>query len=295
MCDQDTPQDFADHVNANPLSRRHFVALSAGLSMANLLALFPAVADAADVTESEVMIKTPDGNADCYFVHPAQGVSAAVIVWPDVLGLRLAFRAMGKRLAENGYAVLVVNPYYRKNKAPVVADGASFQDTKVRDAVMPLLQIFLGDVPGMQSDAKAYVAWLDTQAAVDKKRKIGTTGYCMGGPPVLRTAGVSDRIGAGATFHGAALAAADANSPHLAIAKSKAGFLIAIADGDDKQDPKAKDMLKETFAKNGQKATVEVYTGCAHGWTVPDFPVYDKAGAEKAWTAMLDLFKTNLA
>lgn len=294
MCDLDTPQEWADHVNSNPVSRRHFMAISAGLSMSSLLAMFPAVANAADVKENEVSIKTADGTCDAYFVHPAQGASAAVIVWPDVLGLRPAFRAMGKRLAENGYAVLVVNPYYRTNKSPVVAEGAQFSDQKVRDSVMPLLQKFLGDVNGMQSDAKAYVAWLDQQTAVDKKKKIGTTGYCMGGPPVLRTAGVSDRIGAGATFHGAALASADPNSPHLAIAKSKASFLIAIADNDDKQDPKAKDTLKETFAKNGQKATVEVYTGNAHGWTVPDFPVYDKAGAEKAWTAMLTLFKASL-
>ncbi|HTQ99760.1 MAG TPA: dienelactone hydrolase family protein [Candidatus Acidoferrum sp.] len=294
MCEHDTAQEWEDHVKANPLSRRHFMAISAGLSLASLLEMFPVAANAADVKESDVTIKTPDGMSDCYFVHPAQGASAAVLVWPDVLGLRPAFRAMGKRLAENGYAVLVVNPYYRTNKSPVIPEGATFDD-KTRPIVMPLLQKFLGDVPGMQSDAKTYIAWLDQQAAVDKKKKIATTGYCMGGPPVLRTAGVSDRIGAGATFHGAALVAADANSPHLAIAMSKAGFLIAIADGDDKQDPKAKDTLKETFAKNGQKATVEVYIGCAHGWTVPDFPVYDKAGAEKAWTAMLALFKTNLA
>jgi carboxymethylenebutenolidase len=293
MCDLDTPEEWNDHVNSSPLSRRHFMAISAGLSMSSLLAMFPSVANAADVSESDVTIKTADGTCDAYFVHPAQGASAAVIVWPDILGLRPAFRAMGKRLAENGYAVLVVNPFYRKLKAPVVADGASFQDQKVRDVVFPLMQSLTAD--GTFTDAKAFVAWLDQQAAVDKSKKIGTTGYCMGGPLVVRTSSVSDRIGAGATFHGGGLTTADANSPHLLLAKTKASFLIAIAEGDDKQDPKSKDILKETFAKNGQKATVEVYTGCAHGWTVPDFPVYDKAGAEKAWAAMLDLFKTALA
>ena len=238
MCDQDTPQDFADHVNANPLSRRHFVALTAGLSMANLLAMFPSVANAADVTESEVNIKTADGTADCYFVHPAKGASAAVLLWPDVLGLRPAFRAMGKRLAENGYAVLVVNPFYRKMKAPVVPDGASLQDPKVSGVVFPLMQGLTAD--GTFIDAKAFIGWLDQQAAVDKKKKIGTSGYCMGGPLVIRTTSVSDRIGAGATFHGAALANDKPESPHLLLAKTKASFLIAIADGDDKQDPKPK-------------------------------------------------------
>ena len=291
MCHLDTQEEFDDHVNSNPVSRRHLLAISAGLSLSNLLAMFPSAANAADVTESEVNITTPDGTADCYFVHPSQGASAAVLVWPDVLGLRSAFRAMGKRLAENGYAVLVVNPFYRKAKAPVVPEGS--QLGAVRDIVFPMMNSLTPEI--QFTDAKAFIAWLDQQPAVDKTKKMGTTGYCMGGPIVMRTTSVSDRVGAGASFHGGGLVTADANSPHLAIAKSKAHYLIAIADGDDKQDPKVKDTLKETFAKNGQTATVEVYTGCAHGWTVPDFPVYDKAGAEKAWAAMLDMFKTALA
>lgn len=294
MCDQDTPHDINEYLDSNPLTRRHFMAISAGLSLSSLLAMYPEASNAADVTESDVMIKTPDGTADCYFVHPAKGASAAVLVWPDILGLRPAFRAMGKRLAENGYAVLVVNPFYRKMKSPVVAAGASFADPKVREMVMPLMQSLTPEI--QFTDAKAFLAWLDQQAAVDKKKKIGTTGYCMGGPSVLRTASVApDRVGAGATFHGAGLATADASSPHLVIPKTKASYLIAIADSDDKQDPKAKDTLKETFAKAGLQAHVEVYTGCSHGWTVPDFPVYNKEGAEKAWAAMLDLFKTTLA
>lgn len=291
MCDQDTPQEFEDHANSSAVTRRHFMAISAGLSFTSLLAMFPPVANAQSVTESEVNITTPDGTADCYFVHPTQGASAAVLVWPDILGLRTAFRAMGKRLAENGYAVLVVNPFYRKAKAPVVPEGSQLQ--AVRDVVFPLMQSLTPEI--QFTDAKAFLAWLDQQPAVDKSKKIGTTGYCMGGPIVMRTAATSDRVGAGASFHGGGLTTANPDSPHLQIAKSKASFLIAIADNDDKQDPQSKETLKQTFANNGQTAVVEVYTGCAHGWTVPDFPVYDQAGAEKAWTAMLTMFKTSLA
>lgn len=298
MCDKDTPHDWEEHAKANPLSRRHFMAISAGLSLASLLEMYPAAANAADVKENEVTIKTPDGMSDCYFVHPAQGASAAVLVWPDVLGLRPAFRAMGKRLAENGYAVLVVNPFYRKAKSPVVPDGAAskLQDPSVSGVVFPLMNELMANANGIASDAKAYVAWLDQQAAVDKKKLIGTTGYCMGGPLVMRTAAaVPERIGAAGTFHGGGLATDKPDSPHLLIPKMKASFLVAIADSDDKQDPKAKDTLKASFAKAGLKANVEVYTGCSHGWTVPDFPIYNKEGAEKAWTAMLALFKTALA
>ncbi|MFZ9585415.1 MAG: dienelactone hydrolase family protein, partial [Pseudohongiellaceae bacterium] len=205
MCDQDTPQEFADHANSSAVTRRHFMAISAGLSFSSLLAMFPPVANAQAVTESEVNISTPDGTADCYFVHPSQGASAAVLVWPDILGLRTAFRAMGKRLAENGYAVLVVNPFYRKAKAPVVPEGSQLQ--AVRDVVFPLMQSLTPEI--QFTDAKAFLAWLDQQPAVDKSKKIGTTGYCMGGPIVMRTAATSDRVGAGASFHGGGLTTAN--------------------------------------------------------------------------------------
>jgi carboxymethylenebutenolidase len=291
MCDLDTLHDTTEHLKNNELSRRHFMAISAGLSAATLL---PAVANAQAVKESDVMIKTPDGEADCYFVHPAQGASAAVLVWPDILGLRPSFRAMGKRLAESGYAVLVVNPFYRGAKAPVVPEGTSFQDPVIRSKVMPLAQAL--NATTHVTDAKAFVGWLDQQAAVDKNRKIGTTGYCMGGPMVMRTvATLPARVGAGGTFHGGGLATADANSPHLLIPNMKASLLIAIAENDDKTDPKAKDTLKESFAKAGLKAEIEVYAGAQHGWTVPDSAVYHQVQAEKAWSRLLELFKTALA
>jgi carboxymethylenebutenolidase len=296
MCDLDTLRDSTAYLQnkerSNPgLSRRQFGALSAGVGMAMLL---PPVANAQAVTETDVNITTPDGTADCYFVHPSAGASAAVIVWPDILGLRPAFRAMGKRLAQSGYAVLVVNPFYRSAKSPVVGEGASFQDEAVRNKVMPMAQALNADTHF--TDAKAFVAWLDQQAAVDTSRKIGTTGYCMGGPMVMRTAAaVPDRIGAGGTFHGGGLATDAENSPHLLIPTMKASFLIAIAENDDESDPKAKDTLRETFAANNLDAEIEVYEGTLHGWCPPDSQVYNEAQAERAWTRLLELFDTALA
>jgi carboxymethylenebutenolidase len=293
MCDLDTLKDSTAYIERNKaaLSRRQFGALSAGVGMAMLL---PPVANAQAVTETEVNITTPDGTADCYFVHPSAGASAAVIVWPDILGLRPAFRAMGKRLAESGYAVLVVNPFYRSAKAPVVAEGASFQNEAVRNKVMPMAQALNADTHF--TDAKAFVAWLDEQDAVDTSRKIGTTGYCMGGPMVMRTAAaVPSRVGAGGTFHGGGLATDAENSPHLLIPTMQASFLIAIAENDDENDPKAKDTLRETFAANNLDAEIEVYEGTMHGWCPPDSQVYNEAQAERAWTRLLALFDTALA
>ncbi|MFN0001655.1 MAG: dienelactone hydrolase family protein [Pseudohongiellaceae bacterium] len=292
MCDLDTLKDSTAFLNKNnEFSRRQFGALSAGVSLAMML---PSVANAQAVTETEVNITTPDGQADCYFVHPASGATAAVVVWPDILGLRPAFRAMGKRLAESGYAVLVVNPFYRNAKAPVVAEGASFQDETTRGIVMPMAQALNADTH--VTDAKAFVAWLDQQAAVDTSRKIGTTGYCMGGPMVMRTAAaIPERVGAGGTFHGGGLATDAENSPHLLIPTMKASFLIAIAVNDDETDPVAKETLKTTFAANKLSAEIEVYTGTMHGWCPPDSAVYNEEQAEHAWTRMLALFETALA
>ena len=290
MCDEHFEEDAKEY-QRSLLSRRKFGAMTVG---AGLFALLPRVEGAVAVTESEVNIKTPDGTADCYFVHPATGTGAGVLVWPDILGLRPAFRQMGKRLAESGYSVLVVNPFYRQKKAPVVAPGASFSDPAVSGAVMPLAQAL--NATTHVTDAKAFIAWMDTQAAVAKNRKIGTTGYCMGGPMVMRTAGaVPGRVGAAGTFHGGGLATAAADSPHLLIPQMKAQFLIAIADGDDKRDPVAKTTLKDSFAKAGLAAEIEVYTGAQHGWCPPDSAVYSKEAAEKAWSRMMVLFGKALA
>ena len=290
MCDEHFEDDLKEYRSRAAMTRREFTTLSVGLGMAML----PRAASALDVTESEVDVKTPDGVADCYFVHPSTGTNPGVIVWPDILGLRPAFRQMGKRLAESGYAVLVVNPFYRQKHAPVVPAGASFADEATRNTVMPLAQALSATTN--VTDAKAFVAWLDTQKAVDTKRKIGTTGYCMGGPITIRTAAaVPGRVGAGASFHGGGLVTTAPDSPHLLIPQIKAQYLFAIAENDDQRDPNAKTTLKDAFAKAGLTAEVEVYTGAAHGWCPPDSAVYNEAQAERAWSRLLVLFQKALA
>jgi carboxymethylenebutenolidase len=288
MCDQDHfEKDRQEYEARGLVTRKQFgVMLGAGVAM-----LLPRVANAVAVVEADVDVKTPDGTADCYFVHPSTGASAGVLVWPDIFGLRPAFRQMGKRLAESGYSVLVVNPFYRTKKAPTSDNGAA---TPIQQ-LMPLAQS-LNETTHM-TDAKAFIAWLDQQSSVAKNRKIGTQGYCMGGPMAFRTsAAVPERIGAVASFHGGnGLATNMPNSPHLQASKSKAQFLICIADNDDKQRPDEKDILKETFAKANLSAEIEVYTGAAHGWCPPDSGVYNEPQAEKAWSRLLVLYGKALA
>ena len=287
MCDQDHFDDDRKEFDARGLvTRRQFgVLVGAGISMT-----LPRVANAVAVTEADVTVTTPDGTADCYFVHPASGAAAGVLVWPDIFGLRPAFRQMGKRLAESGYSVLVVNPFYRVKKAPTAPNGAA---TPIAD-VRPLAQ-GLNETTHM-SDAKAFIAWLDQQASVAKNRKVGTQGYCMGGPIAFRTAAaVPDRVGAVASFHGGGLVTDQPNSPHLQAAKTKAQFLIAIAANDDQRAPKDKDVLKETFTKVSLPAEIEVYEGAAHGWCPPDSGVYNEPQAEKAWSRLLALYGKALA
>jgi carboxymethylenebutenolidase len=290
MCDNDTFDDMVEYQLKSGMSRRSFGALTLG---AGLMSVLPAVANAAAVTEKEVEIKTPDGTADAYFVHPASGAHAAVLVWPDIFGLRTAFRQMGKRLAESGYSVLVVNPFYRKQKAPTAPPNPDFSNPETRAALMGLAGSLNAET--QVTDAKAFVAWLDNQAAVDKKKKIGTTGYCMGGPITMRTAAaLPNRIGAGASFHGGGLVTDKPDSPHLLVPKMKAHYLFAIAENDDQKEPKAKEDLAAAFGKAKLPAEIEVYTGAQHGWCPPDSRVYNEALAEKAWTRMLALFKTAL-
>jgi carboxymethylenebutenolidase len=287
MCDQDHFEDDRKEFEALGLvTRKQFgVMLGAGIAM-----MLPQVANAVTVTESEVNVTTPDGTADCYFVHPATGTAPGVLIWPDIFGLRPAFRQMGKRLAESGYSVLVVNPFYRKQKAPTAADGAK---TPI-PTLMPLMQA-LSETTQM-TDAKAFIGWLDTQASVAKNRKMGTQGYCMGGPIAFRTAAaMPGRVGAVGSFHGGGLVTANPNSPHLQAATSKAQFLVAIAANDDARSPKDKDVMKETFATAGVVAEIEVYEGAAHGWCPPDSGVYNEPQAEKAWGRLLALYGKALA
>jgi carboxymethylenebutenolidase len=286
MCDQDFEQDKEDFERRGMVTRRQFgVLLGAGVAM-----MLPKVVGAVAVTESDVTIMTPDGMCDAYFVHPATGTAPGVLVWPDIFGLRPAFRQMGKRLAESGYSVLVVNPFYRVKKAPTAEQGAA---TPIQ-GLMPLMQALTEQT--QMTDAKAFTAWLDRQPSVAKNRKLGTQGYCMGGPIALRTAAAApDRVGAVASFHGAALVTDQPNSPHLQAAKTHAQFLIAIAANDDMRSPKDKDALKETFAKAKLPAEVEVYQGAAHGWCPPDSGVYNEPQAEKAWSRLLALYNKALA
>ncbi len=288
MCDQDHyEQDRQDAEARGLITRKQFgVTLAAGVAM-----LLPKVANAATVVEEDLNIKTPDGTADAYFVHPASGAAPGVLVWPDIFGLRPAFHQMGKRLAESGYSVLVVNPFYRTQKAPTAAQGAA---TPIQQ-LLPLART-LNETTHF-TDARAFVAWLDTQPSVAKNRKVGTQGYCMGGAMALRTAAaVPDRVGAVASFHGGnGLATDQPNSPHLQAAKSKAEFLIAIAANDDMQAPNEKNVLKETFAKANLPAEIEVYTGAQHGWCPPDSGVYNEPQAEKAWSRLLVLYGKALA
>jgi carboxymethylenebutenolidase len=287
MCDQDHFEQDREEFEAQGLvTRRQFgVMLGAGMAM-----MLPQVKNPVAVTESDVTITTPDGTADCYFVHPAAGRAAGILVWPDIFGLRPAFRQMGKRLAESGYSVLVVNPFYRVKKAPTAEKGAA---TPV-PSLLPLAQALTETT--QMTDARAFVGWLDKQNSVATNRKIGTQGYCMGGPIAFRTAAaVPGRVGAVASFHGGGLVTDMPNSPHLQAAKTKAQLLIAIAANDDMRSPNEKNVLKETFAKVNLPAEIEVYTGAAHGWCPPDSGVYNEPQAEKAWSRLLALYGKALA
>ena len=287
MCDQDHfDNDQREYEARGLVTRKQFGAmLGAGVAM-----MLPRVANALTVTESDVSVTTPDGTADCYFVHPASGTAPGVLIWPDIFGLRPAFRQMGKRLAESGYSVLVVNPFYRVKKAPTAEAGGA---TPIQE-LMPLARAL--NETTQTTDAKAFIGWLEGQASVARNRKMGTQGYCMGGPIAFRTAAaVPDRIGAVASFHGGGLVSDAPNSPHLQAAKSKAQFLIAIADNDDKRSPMDKTTLKETFAKANLSAEIEVYTDAAHGWCPPDSKVYNERLAEKAWARLLALYGKALA
>jgi len=287
MCDQDQFEKDRQEFEARGLvTRRQFgVLLGAGVAM-----MLPRAVNAVAVTEADVTVTTPDGTADCYFVHPASGTAAGVLLWPDIFGLRPSMRQMGKRLAESGYSVLVVNPFYRVKKAPTADNGAATPIPQL----MPLAQA-LNETTQM-TDAKAFIGWLDQQSSVAKNRKIGTQGYCMGGPIAFRTAAaVPDRVGAVASFHGGGLVTPNPNSPHLQAAKAKVQFLVAIAANDDQRAPTDKTVLKETFEKASLPAEIEVYAGAAHGWCPPDSGVYNEPQAEKAWSRLLALYGKALA
>lgn len=284
-----------ENLENESLPRRDFVvSVAAGLATAGA-----ASAKDMKLTETDVEIKTPDGTADCAFIHPASGSHAAVIIWPDAFGLRPSMRAMARRIANEGYSVLVPNPFYRVGKSPMFEDASNVDFQKDRAKITPLMAS-IGADGACEKDATAYVEWLDKQKAVNKSKKIGTQGYCMGGALVVRTcATVPDRLGAGGSFHGGALVTKNPNSPHLLASKINAHMYFGIASNDDAQQPDAKDKLKEAF---GSKAEIEVYSTCLHGWCVPDMPknadgkpIYNKEEADRAWGHLVALYKANLA
>src|SRR5262245_14013438 len=295
------PDEGQDKTGSSDLSRRDFVTMSmaAGLAMA---AGGSASAAGLQVVEKTVEIKTPDGTCDAAFIHPATGSYPAVIVWPDAFGLRPSMRDIAKRLAADGYAVLVPNPFYRVAKAPIFPDASNFDFGNPTDrAKLGPLMGSIGADGAAEKDAAAFVAFLDAQPQVDKSKKIGTQGYCMGGPLVVRTAAVVPaRIGAGASFHGGSLVTNNPNSPHLMASKIKGRMYFGIASNDDKSQPDAKDKLRESFGAAKVPAEIEVY-GSLHGWCVPDMPkqngapIYNQPDAERAWGKLLALYKTALA
>ena len=293
MANEQLPTD------SNDLSRRQFVTLSVAAGLAAAAATKTGAQ--AKVVETDVEVKTQDGTCDAALIHPAGGTYPGVIIWPDAFGLRPAMRDMAKRLAADGYTVLVPNPYYRVTKAPgVKMEGFSFQNA---DSMAELRKLMGGisAAGAAERDAAAYVAFLDSQASVNKSRKIGVQGYCMGGPLTFRTAAaVPERIGAGASFHGGGLVTQAPDSPHRMIPKMKARFYVAVAANDDQRQPDAKDVLKQAFADAEVPADVEVYSSL-HGWCVPDMPaeqgkpIYNKPDAEKAWATLIALYKQALA
>ena len=271
------------------LTRRDFVAMTVA---AGLAAAAGSDVAAQQVTEKNVEIKTPDGTCDAAFIHPGTGAHPAVIIWPDAFGLRPSMRDMAKRLAAAGYSVLVPNPFYRVAKSPVYEDASKVDFQTERAKITPLMGSIQADGT-VERDAPAFVAWLDMQQEVDRNKKIGTQGYCMGGGLVVRTAAaVPGRIGAGASFHGGGLVTDRPNSPHLLAPKVKARMYFGIATNDDMQQPDAKTKLKEAFDAAKVPAEIEVYSMAQHGWCVPDMPagangpIYNKADAERAWAKL---------
>jgi carboxymethylenebutenolidase len=288
------------HKDGADLSRRDFLALSVAAGLAS--AAGSTLAAAQQVVETDVTIKMPDGACDAAFIHPPSGSHPGVLIWADAFGLRPAMRDIGKRVAAEGYSVLVPNPFYRVAKAPVFDNPSSFDFQN--QAEMAKLRPLMASVtaPGAaEKDAVAYIAFLDAQSQINKAKKIGTQGYCMGGPLVVKTAAaLPDRVGAGASFHGGGLVTDKPDSPHLLAPKIKARMYFAIASNDDQRQPDAKDKLREAFAAAKVPAEIEVYPA-RHGWCVPDMPtengapIYSRPEAERAWSKLVALYKMALA
>lgn len=291
MCDDRTERDIEKMLERRGLTRREF---SATLTTAAIAAMLPPVASASEIKAGEVMVPTPDGEADCWLAHPTGGSHAGVIMWPDIKSIRPAFRMMGERLAKSGYTVLVVNPYYRSVKGDVIKTGEEFSDPAVRQRLMPYARSLSTET--CLTDGGAFIKYLDAHPSVDSSRMIGTMGYCMTGSYAFRLAAAyPERIGAGASYHGGGLATDKENSPHLLVSKIKAGFLVAIAENDDEKDPEDKNLLREAFSQSSASAEIEVYKGTLHGWCPPGGAAHHPEQAERAWQRTLALFERELS
>ena len=287
MCDEFIHQGL---VQDTRITRRAF-----GLIAAAAAGTAGAALPKANVTEQDVTIKTPDGSADAVLFTPKKaGQFPAVLMWPDIMGLRPAFRDMGRRLASQGYVVLVPNPFYRSKRAPVLEGTIDFSDPATRQLLTGYRKAMTND--GIARDAVAYLAFLDAQPKTSKRRKAGVQGYCMGGAlSFITAAAVPDRIGAVGSFHGGnGLVTKEADSPHHLIRKTRATFLVLQAQNDDAREPQVKEELKAAFAQANRPATVEVYPA-NHGWCVPGGQAYDQVQAERAWAALLQLYRVALA
>ena len=288
MCDDLTAHEEEAALAASGLNRRQFAAISAAGVLAACTGSQSEAKPRAGLTESAVAITTPDGAADAFFVRPAKGKHPAIIMWPDIAGSRPAYMEMGRQLASAGYAVLVVNHYYRSAKAPIMASMAEWRTPEGQAKLKPMIAAIKPQ--GVTTDTMAFVAWLDKQPAVNRQRGIGNIGYCMTGPYTVRAAAaVPRRIKAAVSCHGGGLVTAAPDSPHKLIASTQASYLFAIARNDDARAPGDKDALKAAAKAAGRPAEVEVYNA-DHGWCTLDAPTYDKAEAARAWARILVLF-----
>ena len=288
MCDEKL---LSENLPATGVTRRQ---LNTAAIAAAVTALTPHSAAAQETVLQDIDIPTPDGTADCYFAHPQSGTHAGVVIWPDARGMRAAYRFIAERLAASGYAVLVVNPYYRGHRGPVLPEGTDPRQGNTMSVLGPLLSQLSAQTES--TDAQAMIEFLDANSVVADDRPIGTLGFCLGGPATFRTAAMfPDRVRAGATFHGVRLVTDAPDSPHRLVASINARYLIAIAEDDDANDPTAKDALRQSFETADLAAEIEVYEGAMHSWTTPDSPVHHRAQAERAWSRLLQLFESALA
>ncbi|MEP1144685.1 MAG: dienelactone hydrolase family protein [Henriciella sp.] len=299
MCDETTDRELDDYLKRKAMTRRDFTArATATFAASGLLATACATPPpaAGKLSERNVLVPMPDGKtADALFVHPTEGKHAAIIIWPDVHGVRPAFFDMARKLASSGYSVIAVNPYYRTLKGRLFQDGEYIDDPGGRDRIMPHISVF--SVEGVTADSIALANWLDQQeGVVDTSRGVGAVGFCMTGSWTLAAAAAApERIRAAASFHGGRLVTDDAQSPHLLAEKIRGGVLIAIAENDHARAPEVRDTLVSAFETYEATAEIEVYEDAMHGWVTTDSPAHDPEHAERAWNRMLALFDQHLS